>query len=228
MPGEECQDPLDELISQVGRQRRQADPAEPFRVLAQLPLPVFVTANYSNMLRDALVEAGKDPQVEICRWHEDLEEVPSVYDDEPGYRPTVERPLVYHLFGNLRNLDSIVLTEDDYFDYLIGATRDKKLIPGVVRRAQTDTALLFLGFRMDEWDFRVLFRSLMSQEGRRRRRKHDHVAAQIDPEEGRILEPEGARRYLEKYFRGADISIYWGSAADFVRELWQHLQGGSA
>ena len=37
------------------------------------------------------------------------------------------------------------------------------------------------------------------------------MAVQIDPEQGRILEPEGARRYLESYFQYADISIYWGN-----------------
>ena len=59
----------------------------------------------------------------------------------------------------------------------------------------------------------------MSQEGRRRRSRYAHVAVQIDPEEGRILEPERARQYLEEYFQGADINIYWGSTDDFMREL---------
>jgi hypothetical protein len=129
-----------------------------------------------------------------------------------------------------------VLTEDDYFDFLIGATRNKDLIPEVVRRALADTALLFLGFRMEDWNFRVLFRSIMSQEGRGRRKKYSHVAAQIDPEGSRILEPERARRYLESYFEDADISIFWGSVEDLVRELvrrWkdklkQELLGSSA
>jgi hypothetical protein len=80
---------------------------------------------------------------------------------------------------------------------------------------------------MDDWNFRVLFRSIMSQEGGRRRSKYTHVAAQIDPEEGRILEPERARRYLERYFQDADISIYWGSAEDFVQELQRRWQGGA-
>ena len=122
---------------------------------------------------------------------------------------------------------SVVLTEDDYFKYLIGVTRDKDLIPGVVRRALADTALLFLGFRMDDWDFRVLFNSLMTQEGRSRRSRYAHVAAQIDPEEGRIQEPERARRYLESYFQDADISIYWGSVEDFVQELNRRWEGSN-
>jgi hypothetical protein len=72
---------------------------------------------------------------------------------------------------------------------------------------------------MEDWNFRVLFRSIMSQEGRGRRKKYSHVAAQIDPEGGRILEPERARRYLESYFEDADISIFWGSVQDFSSEL---------
>jgi hypothetical protein len=218
---------LDELVSAVGAQRRAGNAAEPHRVLAHLPLPIYITANFSSTLAEALTEAGKQPQVELCRWNERVEMLPSVYDAESGYRPEVQRPLVYYLFGHLQQPDSVVLTEDDYFDYLIGVTGNKDLIPGVVRRALADTALLFLGFRMEDWDFRVLFRSLMSQEGRSRRSRYAHVAAQIDPEEGRILEPERARHYLESYFEDADISIYWGTVDDFCRELWRRWEAES-
>ena len=70
----------------------------------------------------------------------------------------------------------------------------------------------------------MLFRSIMSREGSNRRSKYAHVAAQIDPEGGRISEPEGARRYLESYFGDADISIFWGNVADFGRELGQRFK----
>lgn len=218
---------LEALVRAAGARRRALDPCEPHRVLAGLPFPILITTEPTSLLDDALAAAGKEPQVEICRWNEHVEWLPSIYDDEPGYRPTPERPLVYHLFGRLGHPDSLVLTEDDYFDYLIGLTSNKRLVPGVVLRALADTALLFLGFRMDDWNFRVLFRSIMSQEGRARRGRYAHVAVQIDPEEGRILEPERARRYLESYFQDADISIYWGNVEDFVRELQQRVGGGS-
>ena len=135
-----------------------------------------------------------------------------------SYRPDAERPLVYHLFGHMRAPRSLVLTEDDYFDFLIGVTRDKDLVPVGVRRAFADSSLMFLGFRLDEWDFRVLFRSIVNQEGDRRG-EHTHVAVQIDPEEGRSIEPERARRYLESYFQSSNITIYWGSTESFVKEL---------
>jgi hypothetical protein len=220
--------PLDRLISAVGAHRRQQITLEPYNVLAQLPLPIYITTNPANLMADALTDAGKDPQVVLCPWNEYIEQVESIYNQEPDYIPTPERPLVYHLFGQLSEPDSVVLTEDDYFNYLIGVTSNKDLIPTAVRRALADTALLFLGFQMDEWNFRVLFRFILSQQGGGRRDRYAHIAAQIEPEEGRILEPERARRYLEKYFaKGADISLFWGSADDFLNELYQHWKEGA-
>ncbi len=214
--------PLDKLIEAVGAHRREQNALDPYNVLAQLPLPIYITTNPGNLMAASLAEAGKDPQVVLCPWNEYIEQVESIYDREPDYFPTPERPLVYHLFGRISEPDSVVLTEDDYFDYLIGVTSNKDLIPSAVRRALADTALLFLGFQMDEWNFRVLFRSILSQQGGGRRDRYAHIAAQIEPEEGRILEPERARRYLEKYFaKGADISLFWGSADDFLNELHQ-------
>jgi hypothetical protein len=218
--------PLDKLISEVGAIRRQQSNWEPYKVLAQLPLPIYITTNPGNLLAEALKEAGKDPQVVLCPWNEYIEQTDSVYDREPDYFPSTERPLVYHLFGILSEPDSVVLTEDDYFDYLIGVTSNKDLIPTAVRRALADTALLFLGFQMDDWNFRVLFRSILSQQGGGRRDRYAHIAAQIEPEEGRLLEPERARRYLENYFaKGADISLFWGSAEDFLKELVERWNG---
>ncbi len=209
---------IPQLLAGVGEMNRKRDPHDAHAVLAALPFPIYITTNPDNLLAEALKAAGKDPQVELCKWNEDMY-TESIYKREPDYRPDEKRPLVYCLFGQFSDLDSMVLTEDDYFDYLIGVTSNKDLIPGVVRRALADTALLFLGFQLDDWNFRVLYRSIMSQEGRNRRKKYSHIAAQIDPEEGRILEPERARRYLETYFQDADISIYWGSAEDFVKEM---------
>ena len=212
-------EPLDKLLSKVGSQRRGSDEMEPHRVLAHLPCPIYITTKPDNLLAEALIENNKEARVELCRWNEAVEQSYSIYDDNPKYRPTPGNPLVYHLFGHLDHVDSLVLTEDDYFDYLIGVTTNKDLIPTVVRRCLTDTALLFLGFQMDDWNFRVLFRSLMKRQSRALMTKRAHVAVQIDPRGGRSLEPELARRYLERYFQNADISIFWGSLEDFTKEL---------
>jgi hypothetical protein len=214
---------LTKMIDAIGSKRWAEKPSDPHRVLAQLPLSIYITTNVDNLLVLALKEAGRDPQVMICPWNEYIEQYETIYDREPDYHPTVDRPLVYHLFGRMDEQDSIVLTEDNYFKFLIGVTGNKDLIPSAVRRALADTALLFLGFQMDEWNFRVLFHGILSQQGGSRRDRYSHIAAQIEPEEGRILEPERARKYLESYyFNDAYISIFWGSAEDFVNELWRN------
>jgi hypothetical protein len=219
LAGQAAAAPLDVLVSIVGARRRQRDEFEPHRVLAQLPLPVYITTNPDDLLADALREAGKQPQVEICRWKDSLAAIPSVYDVERDYRPTVQRPLVFHLFGHLSQPASIVLTEDDYFDYLMWVNNTDD-IPNVVTSAWSANALLFLGFRMDDWNFRVLFRSIMNEERRYRPRGYKSIAVQIGPEEG-SLQPQRARRYLEKFFQGANIATYWGNADDFARDLWR-------
>jgi hypothetical protein len=57
----------------------------------------------------------------------------------------------------------------------------------------TDRAFLFIGFQMDDWNFRVLFRYIMSKLeilGTDRQSNYAHVAVQITPEEGNGQSPE--------------------------------------
>ena len=224
---------LDELLTAVGGLTHSQAGMGIFRTLARLPLPIFITTQSSNLLRDALreveVEVGgtrikKEPVVEICRWNELLTAAPSIFKTDPAYEPSIVRPLVFHLFGRMDEPDSLVITEDDYFGFLTGVTRNNDLIPSVVRRVLADSALLFLGFSLDDWDFRVLFGSVLNRQGSQRRNLYAHVAAQIDPEAGRIQEPAGARSFLENYFdKEADITIFWGSVADFTGELAKRI-----
>lgn len=244
---------LDELVSLVGAELRQRNPLEPHLVLARQAFPIYVTANPDNLLEDALRAEGKEPVAEVCSWSPNQDCPPSIFDDEPGYKPSAERPLVFHLFGKLDCPSSLVLTEDDYFDFLIGVTRGDQFgvtggeqgepgahatalvrgqpltrgFPLPVRRALADTMLLFLGFQVDDWAFRVLWRRILSQGGCQGLRRYAHLAVQIAPEEGRLREPIAARRYLEAYLcHDIGVTVFWGSADDFIRELVRRLERG--
>ena len=46
---------------------------------------------------------------------------------------------------------------------------------------------------------------------------------QLDPRGDRIDNARRAKKYLERYFSNSKIDIYWGTAADFLRELKVHL-----
>ena len=196
---------------------------EPFRVLAGFPVETYLTTTPDNLLELALLEAGRPPEHEYFRWNT-FSPWPKPLDvRKPDYEASAEVPLVYHLYGALAVEDSTVLTEDDYFDYLLGVTRQEKSHPPTVNFRLVNSTLLFLGFNLDDWSFRVLLRSLMAKEGRNNPNAYKHVAVQVNPDENRMVNPERARRYLEALITSqVKMDIYWGSAEEFLADLKAH------
>lgn len=205
-------------------ERTSDDPDEPHRLLARLPLPIFITVNPDDLMTEALKREGKKPRVDRCLWSPQLEGEPLLFEDEPDYLPSVEEPLVYHLFGWLDDELSLVLTEDDHFEFLMGFARNAELIPPVVREALARSSLLFLGFDTEDWAFRLLMRCVRSPEGGRRRR-YTNVAAQLDPREDHYIEPDRAREHLDRYLGGERMNLYWGPVEAFLAELVRQWEG---
>jgi len=205
--------------------RRRDDESDPFRILASLKGSVYVNAGWDPLLPLALSEAGARPKLLHGEWRKTKDQHPR----EPLYKgmPTAENPVVYYILGFLGQSDTLVLTEDDYVDYLIAAT-SYNLVPWVVRGTLVKSSLLFLGFPLDDWAFRVIFRLIMSLEGSAQLSDYAHVGVQLDPAEHELADVERAREYLQEYFgtsRDAPrIDIYWGSAADFLNELRKQLE----
>jgi hypothetical protein len=187
-------------------------PGEPHAVLAQLPIPIYVTTNYDDFMLQALRHAGKSPRREICRWNEFLRDEPSVFDADGGFVPTVDEPVVYHLHGTLDRPESIVLTEDDYLDFLVSVSRRQDVLPPQIQSALASTSLLFIGYKLADANFRVLHRGLVatSHPGLRR----VSVAVQL-PE----IDTDTARAYLGRYFGAMSVIVYWGDATEFARTL---------
>jgi hypothetical protein len=216
---------LSDLIRTAGAShRRQAGDDDPYKILAALKLPVYITTSWTSLLEDAIEEArGERPDIRTFGWHLTREDV----YDEP--EPTREKPLVYHLFGTFDDPDSLVITEDDYFAWLtqwIKRVDKDESIPGPVRDSLTNTSLMFLGYGLDDWEFRVLFQSIKSFEGSRLRRKV-HIGVQVSPDSNLAIEPEATQEYLESYFgkeERVQVSIYWGTPGRFLKDLSKRMQ----
>jgi hypothetical protein len=197
-------------------------PCDPHRVLADLKLPIYITTNYDSFMLQALRRSEADPKRELCRWNQWLREHPSELEDD--YKPTPANPLVYHLHGHCGVLESMVLTENDYLQFLVELSKDgsERLLPPEIRAALATTSLLFVGYSLSDWDFRVLFRSLMGSLGASLGRMS--VAVQLEPPS---RDPpaewlERAQHYLESYFdeiQQIKVRIYWGDAERFACEL---------
>ena len=197
-----------------------ASPDEPHRVLADLPFPIYITTNYDNFIMSALQQRGRDPKLELCRWNTYLEENEEfIFSKEKNYTPTQANPLVFHLHGHYNVAESMVLTEDDYLDFLINISENENLLPLCIRRAMTSSTLLFLGYKIADWDFRVLFRRIVGY--REKSLVRAHISVQIVPEhEGFSKEQQDhVQKYLEDYYAGEEVRVYWGSCQEFAVEL---------
>ena len=143
-------------------------PGEPHGLLARLSLPVYLTTNYDNFLFSAMRAENRDAQREFSRWTANLlKKRKSVFDED--YKPTSQKPVVFHLHGIADDelYESIVVSEDDYVDFLVSLSRDlartsrREVLPSAIRSAITSTSLLFIGYSLKDINFRVLLRGLL-------------------------------------------------------------------
>jgi hypothetical protein len=211
------------------------DPAtkdEPHRALAELPFPFYITTNQDDLMLQALVSNKRDAKRDLCRWN-DFGGVPrSVFHrDNPPYTPTPANPLVFHLYGYTECLDSLVVTDDDYLGFLANiskdeSSRDERMMPAQVVGAMQGASLL-LGYRLDDWDFRVLFHLIINHMVRA---GMTHVAVQLAPAEGKSAtaqeeevkkQLEVYRWYVGAYFQSKSLKIHVSlqTCQEFVVEL---------
>jgi len=197
------------------------DPDEPHGLLAELPLPIYITTNYDDFMLKALESREKKPKYELCRWNKLLKDKKSILETRRDYTPSPEEPLVFYLHGHISDVRSLVLTEDDYLDFLVNMAGDDRLIPSRIQRAVAETSLLFLGYSIADWDFRVLFRSIAKLV--ERSNSPAHVSVQLEPvgKEAGQEAKKNARDYLDRYFQNQKIRVYWGKCRDFATELRQ-------
>jgi hypothetical protein len=127
----------------------------------------------------------------------------------------------------------MVLTEDDYLDYLARISRDYEyLLPTSVQEALASTTLLFLGYRLEDLDLKVIMRGLLTNLDLERWDML-HVAVQIEAAQVDEAEYEDKGkeviRYFQKYFGKSRIDVYWGNVHQFVADLharWKEYHDG--
>lgn len=209
---------------------------EPHSALATLPLPVYITTNYDDFMIQALKIHDKDPVRDFCAWNKYLEDLKKQNNDlisssssSPStsfvnylqYSPNTGHPLVYHFHGYTNIPQSMVLTESDYLDFLIYMVKNwQGLLPSIVRTALSAAALLFVGYSLADWNFRVLLRGIISSH--EASLTYPAMAVQLPPDNLNKDDIDKAIGYLHKYFGNIPkikVKIYWGTAKEFSKEL---------
>ncbi|HLO33687.1 MAG TPA: SIR2 family protein [Anaerolineales bacterium] len=216
---EQC---FSEVAHQLDYPRLPPGTEDSLRLLARFPLPIFITTSCSDFLERALEAEGKKPHTQICFWSGIISGAKAEHRIDIDFIPSITTPLVYHLYGLEDYPQTLVLSEDDYINFLISITEDTNMLNPVVplslRRALGESHLLLLGYRLQDWDFRVLFRYILKF--RRDEFSPRGMLIQLKPGKKDIENTEKSIEYLKHYFERKKFDIVWNNSESFIQKLW--------
>jgi hypothetical protein len=223
LPKEEVKKLFDELPPP------KHEPGELHYTLAELPLSLYVTTTYNGFMSQALAKRTRYVTTEVCVWNafQPNDPVGVGRKNKDAGRDRLN-PLVYHLYGSLDEPNSLVLTEDDFLEFLIETTRNEggenDRIPTVVRKAFSQYVLLFLGYRFDQTEFRILLHCIGKKLEMSRRQHKLNLTVQMIAVCERISQGnlEKVVEFLSTYYReDVNVRLCNCSSRDFVAKLWE-------
>jgi hypothetical protein len=222
-----------DIVRELDYPRPRKGYRDPLTLLAKLNLPIYITTSPYDFLEQAIIADQREPRTQICFWAgKPVKYLEESHKTDYNFVPTSENPLVYHVFGLEAYPESMVLNEDDYLDFLVRITRNtteqkEPLLPWYVHQALTQSSLLLLGYKLHNWDFRVLFRGLIknprgSLRSEGLREPKFSLAIQLDPhQQYPNISKSEIHEYLEKYFNSSNFSVKLNSVDRFVTTLYE-------
>lgn len=211
-----------EIVQQLDFPRFPQGMDDPLRTLAKLPLKIYVTTSHYNFIERALEAENKRPRTQVCFWTGGMLSAKPEHTPDPLLEPTDTEPAVYHLFGLEDYPQTLVLSEDDYMNFLISVVEDTNtqnpLVPLRLREGLAESRLLLLGYHITGWDFRVLFRFILKY------RSIDSaprgMLIQLKPGEKQSENKAKSVDYLGQYFDKKQFDVDWTNSEQFIQKLW--------
>lgn len=121
------------------------------RQIARIPFRMIVNLSHHDLLQAAF----------------DLEGLPYKYDFyhrsvayRPFGEPTMEKPLIYNMLGDLNEQSSLVLTHKDLFDFLKSVFEGKSMAPEMKGLLNEMEHFIFLGMPFEKWYLQLLLQVL--------------------------------------------------------------------
>ena len=130
-------------------------PSPALYALAKLPFSLIITTNYDQLLEKALRDVGKNPNVGVYNKDSYANTI-----DFPDATP--EEPFVFKLHGDIQFPDSIVITDEDYIQFVLRMS-DKDAfhpVPETFRYNFKRWPTLFVGYSLLDYNLRLLFKTL--------------------------------------------------------------------
>jgi hypothetical protein len=173
------------------------------RSLAALPFRFCVTTTPDDFLFNALREAGKRPVRDFYNFRRPRTLRPP--------EPTVQEPLVYHLYGYPSEPASLVITENDLIDFLTHVICKAPPLSETLTAelCRLDSTFLFMDLGFKNWYLRVLMRSLDL---------HSHHEMSVALESPDFF-AQSKQHQTTVYFPALTIAFHQDSLKDFATKL---------
>jgi hypothetical protein len=158
-------------------------PSPLLRTLARMPFKLIVSTNYDRLMERALMMEGKQPGRDFLR----IVQPPAGWDIRANPQLTekflewaeFEGLILYKIHGSFLGSatsatppaagahysdNPLIITEEDYIQFMTAMGHDdheRVGIPQCIRSRMTERMLLFLGYGLEDWDIRALYKGLI-------------------------------------------------------------------
>ena len=207
-------------------------------LLARLPVRLIVTTNYDCLMERALIarlrtslgltdgEAPPDSMQPIVvvqptsgftrkQQAENRRVLSTALPASYRPREPTEPAVVYKIHGSFSDRSrGLIVSEQDYIDFLaVVGGHSKGGVPPQIAAAIQDSLLLFLGYGLEDWDFRTIYKILV--EGLPKVDERMSFAIQREPS------PFWEELWRKKMVRIYDVDLY-----EFAAELGEQMATG--
>lgn len=211
-------DLLELLVEELDR---ACEPSPLLRTLAPLPFKLIITTNYDRLMERALAEAGRE-FITIVQPADGFDEF-SRAEVEDQLADRGDKLVLYKIHGSFEEsgddagnrLSRVVVTEEDYIEFLAIARTPDAGVPELVISELAGSTLLFLGYSLEDWDLRTLFKGLVESLPTHRRRRS--FAVQLNPAE-----------FWVKFWAAKQVDIFDADVYAFARQLQKELDQRSS
>ncbi|MGH8499088.1 MAG: SIR2 family protein, partial [Methylococcales bacterium] len=177
-------------------------------VLAQLPqIRFIITTNYDTLLEREL----KRYKRLIIKHVYDRSDSKTAHFQVPFERE--DRDVILHkMHGCVEMPESMVITESDYIQYLANLNDADRGMPEVFRKnIIPQYILLFLGYGLADWNFRVIWQGVLAQLANKHLRKDSYALVRAPAKQ------------LVRYWQKQDVVVLDQDLTEFATQLAQHF-----
>ncbi len=196
----------------------------------------IVTTNYDQSLENEYNAKTADPKQQLRVIGYDGRTDPNDHDPktvlnwgaikgpQEHWQPVQAKTYLYKMHGCISRPQGMVITEEDYINFLtnaIAADPSKRLLREVVSRITKHT-ILFLGYSLTDWNFRVIFKATAEKALADRTKTNMSYAIQkFVPESDRVTNDRKRERWekMVGFWARKEVTIIDHDAAGFLRLL---------